>query len=88
MVLIKGVEQDPDLGVKIVHPSINDDSEATDSDKEENNDEVAPKPPSNDDIIDANYDEITPDTPTNGINNETIDNDEEKKWKRNWEGNR
>ena len=34
MVLIKGVEQDPDLGVKIVHPSIDDDSEATDSDKE------------------------------------------------------
>ena len=29
MVLIKGVEQDPDLGVKIIHPSINDDSEAT-----------------------------------------------------------
>ena len=33
MVLIKGVEQDPDLGVKIGHPSIDDDSEATDSDK-------------------------------------------------------
>ena len=44
----------------------------------ENNDEVAPKLPSNDEIINANYDEITPDTPTNGINNETIDNDEEK----------
>ena len=29
MLLIKGVEQDPDLGVKIVHPSIDDDSEAT-----------------------------------------------------------
>ena len=26
MVLIKGVEQDPDLGVEIVHPSIDDDS--------------------------------------------------------------
>ena len=24
MVLIKGVEQDPDLGVKIVHPSIDE----------------------------------------------------------------
>ena len=29
MGLIKGVEQDPDLGMKIVHPSIYDDSEAT-----------------------------------------------------------
>ena len=34
MLLIKGVEQDSDLGVKIVHPSIDDDSKATDSDKE------------------------------------------------------
>ena len=33
MVLIKGFEQDPDLEVKIVHPSIDDDSESTDSDK-------------------------------------------------------
>ena len=31
MVLIKGVEQDPDLGVKIVHPSIDDDSEAVET---------------------------------------------------------
>ena len=45
MVLIKGVEQDPDLGMKIVHPSIDDDSEAIDSEKEENNDENAPKTP-------------------------------------------
>ena len=36
MVLTKGVEQDPDMGAKIVHPSIDDDSEVTDSDKEEN----------------------------------------------------
>ena len=42
MVLIKGVEQYPDLGVKIVHPSIDDDREATDSDKQENNDDNAP----------------------------------------------
>ena len=37
MVLIKGVKQYPDLGVKIVHLSIYDDSKDTDSDKEENN---------------------------------------------------
>ena len=53
MVLIKGVEQDPDLGVKIVHPSIDDDSEATDSDKEENNDENAPKTPYDDENMNA-----------------------------------
>ena len=34
MVIIKGFEQDPDLGVNIFHPSIDDDSKATDSDKE------------------------------------------------------
>ena len=39
MVLIKGFEQDPDLGVKIVHPSIYDDSEVTESGIEENNDD-------------------------------------------------
>ena len=33
IVLIKWVEQDPDMGAKIVHPSIDDNSEATDSDK-------------------------------------------------------
>ena len=45
MVLIKGVEKEPDLGVKIVHPSIDDNSKATDSDKEENNNENYPKKP-------------------------------------------
>ena len=45
MLLIKGVEQDPDLGVKTVHTSIYDDSEAADSDKEENNDDNAFKKP-------------------------------------------
>ena len=45
MVLIKGVEQDPDLGVKKCHPSIDDDSDATNSDKEENNNENAPEKP-------------------------------------------
>ena len=33
MVLIKGIVQDPDLGVKIVHLPIDDDSEAADSEK-------------------------------------------------------
>ena len=43
MVLIKVFEQDPDLGVKNFHPLIYDDSEATDSYKEENNNENCPK---------------------------------------------
>ena len=42
-VLIKGFEQDPDLGVKIVHPSIDYDIDVIDSDKEVNNDENSPK---------------------------------------------
>ena len=54
------------------------------SDNEVNNDKVAPNPPINDININYNsYDEkndygVTPYTPTNGGNNETIDNDEEK----------
>ena len=51
MVLIKVVEQDPDLGVKIFHPSIDDDSEAMGSDKEENNYENAPKTPYHGEIL-------------------------------------
>ena len=57
MVLIKGVQQDPDLGVKIVHPSIDGDSEATDSDKQENNDENAPKTPYDDENMTASSDD-------------------------------
>ena len=45
MVLIKRFEQDPNLGVKIVQLSIDDDSYATDSEKKENNDEKAPETP-------------------------------------------
>ena len=45
VVLIKGVEQDSDLGLKIDHPSLDDESEATDSDKEENNNENDPETP-------------------------------------------
>ena len=33
------------MGVNIIHPSIDDDSEAIDSNKEENNDDYAPKKP-------------------------------------------
>ena len=40
MVPIKGVEQDPDLGVKIINLSIYDDSEVTESEIEENNDDT------------------------------------------------
>ena len=45
MVIIKGVEEDPDLGVKIVHQEIDDDIEATDSDKEGDNYDNDPKAP-------------------------------------------
>ena len=74
MVIIKGVEQDPDLGVKIVHPSIDYDSEATYSDKEENNYENSPKTPYDGENMNAsssyegnNY-EVAPDPPTNDVN--------------------
>ena len=69
MVLIKGVEQDPELVMKIVHASIDDDSEAIDSDKEENNDENAPKTPYDGENMNAspddegNNDEDSPETP-------------------------
>ena len=45
------------------------------SNNEENNYEVAPNPPTNDDIINANYDRVAPDTPKSAVNNETTDND-------------
>ena len=48
------------------------------SNYEVNNYEVAPDPPTNNEIINANCGEVTPNTPTNGGNNETIDNDEGK----------
>ena len=56
------------------------------SDDEGNNDEFAPDHPTNDVDINDNYDdeknhyEVTPDTHTNGVNNETIDNYEDKKY--------
>ena len=69
MVLIKGFEQDHDLGVKRFHPSIDDDSEATDSDKEENNDDNAPKTPYDGENINvSSYDEDAPETPYSGEN--------------------
>ena len=45
MVLINKFEQDPVLGVKIVHPSIDNDSEATEIEIEGNNYDNAPKTP-------------------------------------------
>ena len=87
MLLIKGVEQDPDLGVKYFHPSIDDDREAIDGDKEENNDENAPKTPYDGENMNAsshdegNIDEDKPDIPYNGENmnassDDDINNDE------------
>ena len=57
------------------------------SNNEENNYEVVPDPPTDDENVNANCDykkyyyEVTPDITTNGVNNETIDNDEEKTMK-------
>ena len=48
------------------------------SNNEENIYEVAPKSPTNDKIMISSYDMVTPDIPTNGVNDEIIDNDEEK----------
>ena len=45
------------MWVKIVHPSINDDSKATDSEKEENNDENSPKTPYYGENINASSDD-------------------------------
>ena len=42
MVLIKKVGHDPDMGVKTVHQSIDDDSKASESEIEGSNDENAP----------------------------------------------
>ena len=74
MLLIRGVEQDPDLGARIVHPSIDDDSEATESEIEENSDNNAPKTPYDGENMNAsssdevnNY-EDSPKTPYNGEN--------------------
>ena len=55
MVLIKVVEQYPYLGVKTFHPLIDDDSKATDSDKEENNYENAPNLTYDGDNMNASY---------------------------------
>ena len=57
MVIIKVVQQDPDLGVNIFHPSIDDDSKATDSDKEENNNKNSPKTPYYGENINASSDD-------------------------------
>ena len=82
MVLIKGVEQDPGMGVKIIHPSIDYDSEDTDSDKEENNNDNAPKTPYDGENMNAssdnevNNDEDAPETPYDGENMNAYSDDE------------
>ena len=82
MVLIKGVEEHPDLGVKIVHPSIDDDSEATDNDRRENNNENAPKTPYDGKNMNAssdyerNNDEDYPEMPYDGENMNDSSDDE------------
>ena len=74
MLLIKGVEQDPGLGVKIVHLSIDDDIEATDGDKEKNNNENDPKTTYDGENMNAssddegNIDEVAPNPPINDLN--------------------
>ena len=83
MVLIKGVEQDPDMGVIIVHPSIDDDSKDTYSDKEENTDDNDPNTPYEGGNMNASYDddenndEDAPDTPYYGENMNAYSNNEE-----------
>ena len=82
MVLIKGFEQDPYLGVKTFHPSIDDDIETTDSEKEENNDENSPKTPYDGENVNAssddevNNDQYAPETPYDGENMITSSGDE------------
>ena len=82
MVLIKGVEQDPDLGVNCFHPSIDDDSEAIDSDKEENNDDNPPKRPYDGENMNAysddevNNDEYAPEKSYDGENINDCSNNE------------
>ena len=82
MVLIKGFEKDPDLGVKIVHPSIDNDSEATESEIEENNDDNSPKTPCDDENMyassddDWNNDKDAPETPYDGENINAYSNNE------------
>ena len=82
MVLIKGVEQDPYLGVTFFHLSIHDDSEATESEIEENNDKNSSKIPYDDENIntssydEGNNDEDAPDTPYYGENINAYSNNE------------
>ena len=83
MVLIKGSEQDPDLGVKIVHPSVDDDRKATDSDKEESKNENSPETTYDDENMNApssnegNNEEDDPRTPYDGENINAYSNNEE-----------
>ena len=72
MVLIKVVEQDPDMGVKTFHQSIDDNSEATDGEKQVNSDYNIPETPYDGKNMNAssddggNNDEDAPETPYDG----------------------
>ena len=91
MVLNKGVDQDPNIGVKIFHTSIYEYSKAIDSDKEENNDNNAPKTPYDVENMNASFDdegnnaysnnegnndEVAPEPPTNDVNINANSDDE------------
>ena len=57
MVIIKGVEQDPDLGMEIVHSSTDDYSKAADSEEEENNNDNDHKTPYDGENMNASSDD-------------------------------
>ena len=82
MVIIKGVEQNPDIGMKHFHPSIDDDSKSTNSDKEENKDENFPKTLYDGGNMNASFyyevnnDEDAPETPYDGENTNAYSNNE------------
>ena len=83
MVLIKGSKKDPDLGLNIFHPSIDDDRQATDSDKEENDDNNTPEKPYDGQKTNAssdyevNNDEDPPHNTYDGENMNDYSNNEE-----------
>ena len=82
VVLIEVFKQDPDMGVKNFHPSIDDDRKATDSDKEGNNDENTPKTPYYGENMNDSYgnggnnDEDAPERPYDGENMNAYSNKE------------
>ena len=82
MLVFKGVEQDPYLGLNIVRPSIDDDSKATVSKIEENTDENVPNTPYNSENMNAfsndegNNEKDSPKLPYEGENINDYSNNE------------